>query len=570
MRDPRDRSILARLFALLLALSLVAAACGGDDDDDDASGGTDTPSEVAEGEPEQGGTLVLGAEQEPECADWISSCAGASWGIWTMGAYTMPRVHDFDQESGEQVPSPLMAGEPELEDDEDGGMTVTYEIAEEAVWSDGEPITSSDFRYTWDQIKNGDDIYDKTGYELIEEIDDSDPKVAVATFSEDFAGWKDLFGGFYGIYPSHILEGQDRNAAMKDGYDWSGGPWIIDSWTKGQEVRLVPNENYWAGVPHLDAVVFRFIPETSAEVEAIKSGQVSAIYPQAQLELEELRNLPDFEFSVIDSLNYEALWFNTSKPPLDSKAVRQALAYATDRQAIVEALFAPVNPEIEPIHSFMTPANSFWYTTPFDRYDLDLDKVAELMEGDGWAKGSDGIWAKGGQKASLEINSTAGNARRERTAEILQQQWQEAGFELTINFTEAGTLFGDWGPNGVFMVGLWAQVPPSTDPGICSVFCSKNIPTTEAPNGQNWTRLASDAIDEPWLQVDTELDEDARLDLVEQGHAALAEEVPGLPVDPFPDIFVYNKAKLRGPLGHNVVYGPFHNMHEWWCEGGSC
>ena len=49
-------------------------------------------------------------------------------------------------------------------------------------------------------------------------------------------------------------------------------------------------------------------------------------------------------------------------------------------------------------------------------------------------------------RASFEINSTAGNARRERTAEILQAQWAEAGFEAVINFTEAGTLFGEWGP----------------------------------------------------------------------------------------------------------------------------
>ena len=568
----RDRRVLARLIALFMALSLVAAACGGDDDDDDATGTDDTTEDTAaeEGEPEPGGTLVLGAEQEPECVDWIASCAGASWGIWTLGAYTMPRVHDFDQETGESVISPLMASDPTIEDDPDGGMTVTYEIAEEAVWSDGEPITSTDFKYTWDQIKNGDDIYDKTGYQDIESIDDSDPKTAVVTFATDFAAWKDLFGGFYGVYPSHLLEGKDRNAEMKDGYDWSGGPWKLEAWEKGTEIRLIPNESYWGQVPHLESVVFRFVPETAAEVEAIKSGQVQAIYPQAQLELEELTNLPGYEFSVIDSLNYEALWFNTEKPPLDSKAVRQALAYATDRQAIVDALFKPVNPDIEPIDGFITPANSKWYSDPFDVYQHDLDKVAELMEGDGWTKGSDGIWEKDGTKASVELNSTAGNARRERTGEILQAQWKEAGFDLVLNFTEAGTLFGEWGPQGIMVIGLYAQVPPSTDPGICATFCSKNIPTTDNPSGQNWTRLASPAIDEPWEAADAELDEDARKELVDAGHAALAEEVPGLPIDPFPDIFVYNSEKLNGPLGHNVVYGPFHNMHEWWCTGGAC
>jgi peptide/nickel transport system substrate-binding protein len=97
-------------------------------------------------------------------------------------------------------------------------------------------------------------------------------------------------------------------------------------------------------VPHLDSVVFRFIPETSAEIQAYQSVRSVPSIPRRSLSWRQLRDATDTEFSVIDSLNYEALWFNTEKPPLDSKAVRQALAYATDRAAIVEALFAPVNP----------------------------------------------------------------------------------------------------------------------------------------------------------------------------------------------------------------------------------
>jgi peptide/nickel transport system substrate-binding protein len=192
------------------------------------------------------------------------------------------------------------------------------------------------------------------------------------------------------------------------------------------------------------------------------------------------------------------------------------------------------------------------------------------MQAAGYDKNADGLWEKDGKTAAIELNSTAGNARRERTGEILQSQWKEAGFDLKLNFTEAGTLFGEWGPQGIFVIALYAQVPPSTDPGICSTFCSKNIPTTDAPNGQNWTRLASDKIDEPWLKVDTTLDEGDRKDLVDQGQQALADELPGLPIDPFPDIFVYNTAKLNGPLANNVVYGPFWNMNEWWCTGGEC
>ena len=79
-----------KLLALVLGLSLVAAACGDDDDE----GAADETEEAVP----QGGDLVLGAEQEPECADWMGSCGGSSWGFWTMGANTMPRAFDIVQE----------------------------------------------------------------------------------------------------------------------------------------------------------------------------------------------------------------------------------------------------------------------------------------------------------------------------------------------------------------------------------------------------------------------------------------------------------------------------------------
>jgi len=546
-----------------MALSLIAAACGGDDDD--SSGSSNSTDTTAAGKAEPGGTLVIGAEQEPDCAAWIQNCAAASWGTWIYGGLTMPRLFDFDAESSELVPSKVLDGDPKL-DDTDAGMTVTYTLADDAVWSDGQPMTSTDLKFTWDSVKNGSDIYDKSGYQDITAIDDSNPKVAVVTFGQDYAAWKELFGGSYGFYPSHLLQGKDANAEMTNGYKWSGGPWMLDHWTKGQELVLVPNPKYFGDKPNLEKVVFKFIPETAAEVEAYKSAQVAAIYPQAQLELQELENAPDTEFSAGKTLSFEALWFNTTKAPLDDVHVRKALAYATDRKAIVDALFKPVDPKIEPIQAIMTPANEKWYSDPFKIYTRDLDKVAEHMKEGGWAKGSDGIWAKGGQKASLELNSTAGNARRERTGEILQSQWKEAGFELKLNYTAAGTIFGEWLPQGNFFMGLYAQTPFSTDPSICSLFCSQNFP----PNGQNYTRLKSDTLDKAWKAVQTTLDENQRKQLVDEGQQALADELPALPVDPLENILVYNTAKIHGAGGANVVYGPFANLNEWWCTGGSC
>ena len=88
--------------------------------------------------------------------------------------------------------------------------------------------------------------------------------------------------------------------------------------------------------------------------------------------------------------------------------------------------------------------------------------------------------------------------------------------------------------------------------------------------GSNWTRLSDPAIDKAWQDDEKELDDDQRADHVAAGHKALSDGLPALPIDPFPDIIVYNSAKIKGPIVHNFGYSPFARMNEWSCTGGQC
>jgi peptide/nickel transport system substrate-binding protein len=546
------------LLVPLLAALIVAAGCGSDK--------KKTSSATSE-KSVSGGTLVLGAEQEPDCADWIASCAGATWGVYTMSQHTMPRAFDIKPD-GTPVASPLLTGEPVLE--KGPPQKVTYKINPKAVWSDGVPITSTDFKYTWDQIATGSDIYDKTGYERIGSVDDSDKSTAVVTYKQQYADWKDMFGGFYGVFPSHLLQGKDRDAEMKDGYSWSGGPWFA-KWNKGVSVELTPNPRYWGKKPVLDKVVFKFITDTSAELQAYKTGQVAALYPQAQQETAQLKTAPNTFFGVKEGYSYEGIWLNAAKPPLDSKAVRQALAYATDRDAIVKQLFGAVKPDITALQSLTTPTNDEWYTNAFARYKLSQAKVDELMQGDGWTR-QGGVWTKNGQRATLTIKTTTGNKRRELMEQILDSQWKKAGFEVTPpDNQKAGNLFGELLPKGDYQMSIFAQTPTSSSPAQCVNFCSKNIPTdANGFSGTNWYRINDPSIDGPWDKADGELDQTARKKLVTDGYVALAEQMPMIPIDPFPNITIYNTAKLGGAISDNPIFGMFWNMNEWFCKGGKC
>jgi peptide/nickel transport system substrate-binding protein len=446
---------------------------------------------------------------------------------------------------------------------------VTYHINPRAVWDDGQPITSRDFRYTWDQVAHGKDVNDRTGYQDIGSVDGSDPHTAVVTFAQTFADWKYLFGGLYGIFPSHLLESKDRDTMMKDGYTFSGGPWKLAHWIKGTEVTLVPNVNYWGKEPNLSSVTFKFITDTAAEQQDYKTGQISAFYPQAQPGGEALRASHGTFHDAIPGLSFEGVWFDVDHPPLNSKAVRQALAYATDRVAIVKQLFSAIEPNIKPINSFFTPAFGKVYTEPFARYRLDLKAVNQLMTSDGWTKGSDGLWAKGSTKATLELKTTGGNKRRQLTAEILQNEWRQAGFGLTITLERAGVFFKDLGA-GNFQVGVYAQNPYDSDPGSCNLWCSKNIPSSaNGYTGENFDRIIDPGLDQPWLDADTSLDQNARITDAQRGQQVLADLVPAIPIDPFPDIIVVNGDRIGvegGMFKHNFAYGPFTYMNTWYSK----
>jgi peptide/nickel transport system substrate-binding protein len=555
-----ERAWYLRLLAVLTVMVLVAAACG-DDDDGEGGGSTTTAGEVPEG-----GTLVIGAEQEPDCADWISICAGSSWGTWMMSVTTMPRTYDIEKvgDTWSYAVSSLLEGEPELQTEPK--QVVTYRISEDAVWSDGEPITSSDFRYTWDAIANGTDIYDPTGYREIESVDDSDPKVAVVTFSKPYAGWKQLFGASFGIYPSHLLEGKNHVDEMSNGYSFSGGPWMIDHWTRGVEIELVPNPNWWGEAPKLDSVVFRFITDTSAEFQAFQQGEVSLIYPQPQPDtVEQIEGgVEDANtFFTADTGNLEALWFNVSVFPFDSLAVRQAVSYAIDRNALVERLFGPLGVE-EPSNSLLPPIlSSLTDVDAFAGYTQDLDKVDELLTGDGWEKGSDGIWAKDGEALAFTAKTTEGNARRALTLEVVQQQLEAAGIRMTITPQSAGDLFGDQLPKGDFQAALYAQVLTSLEPSLCAILCSQNIPSdANAFSGQNWQRVALPDLDPELERVDAELDEAARAEAQQAADAIMAENAIAFPLDPLPNILLWAESVV-GPVGDNPILGPFHNAHLW-------
>ena len=547
-----------RTSAVVLAVALLATACSGSTPE-----ASDRPAPSTTSEPAvDGGTLVIRTQGEPGCFDWLAACGTGPSPIRNL---LMPQTVAFV--GGKYVPTPLLASEPVQE--MGPPHRLIYKLNPRAVWSDGVPITSSDLRYTWDQAAHAPGIRNRTGFEQIESVDDSDPKTAVITFRQPYAAWFNPFGTLQSIFPRHLLEGKDRTAEMKDGFSWSGGPWKLDRWVKGQEIRFVPNPNYWDKKPHLDALVYKVIPDAGAALAAYRSGQVSLLQGvPPEVTLSELQALPDTTVETTENLAVNLLVLNTQRAPLDSVAVRQALAHATDRDSLVRHAFSLLKPDIKPIQSVMTTVNGRWYVEPFARYRRDLPRVEQLMRGSGWERGSDGIWAKGDQRAQLDVVGPAGIKGVQLQEEILQSQWKEAGFEMKVNNV---SNFQDLQRRGAFHVSFTGGSFTNDDPSRCALFCSRNIPTeANGFSGENISRLADPAHDAAWDRVNNEVNDTKRLEALRTAYDITATMVPVLPTAPGLSLLVYNSSRLAGVRNDGGPMGPFFGTTEWFCRAGRC
>ncbi len=539
---------------ITLLSALLLAACGSNDSDL-----TSIPTTIPLDDIPQGGELVIGAAQNPECLDFIHVCSGDVWGLWTVAVQTLPRPYAAERvydgsdptDDWEVVPTELLEGEAEVSDDL---LTITYNINEDAVWDDGTKITADDFIYTWTQIvEGGDDIYDPTGYTSIENItSENEGKTAVVSMSEPYVPWKNLFGTTYGLLPAHILEGQDRNAVMKDGFEFSGGPFKLESWTKGESIVLVKNENYWGDQANLDKVTFEFREDTTAQFTAFRNNEISVIYSDVQPDVVEGVNsgLDDANvYANKNTANVESLLLNNGSAPFDSTAVRQALGYSMDRDSIVGALFGDLDIN-EAANSFVPPILSdYSQTDAFSDYTTNSSKARDLLEEDGWARNDAGVYEKDGEELEFEIITTEGDDRRRLLMENIQSQLQDNGWKVnirTLAFGDALDAFFE----GEYQALIFAAVGTGFVPDLCFVFCDGPL------------NIADERVTELAGAISTELNDEARFKAAKDAEKYIAENAFSYPLSNQPSLMVW-KENVVGQVDDNPFQGPFWNLNNW-------
>jgi len=563
-----------RVGTIVVAISMIASVAFSN-----AGSASSSKSDTSHSTAHVSGTVIVGEEQWPTCVNPLTQCAASTTNWWAVFEEVLPTALTVNAQ-GDYVASPLIT---EIPTAANGGvktnpLRITYHLNPSANWTDGTPITSADFAFTWRAILNTPNAYTTSGYTDIASIDTSQPKTVVITFKNTYSSWQSLFGGVYqGIIEAHAFPTLENSAKpdlsnmMANSIPFSGGPWILQSFSQTQEV-LVPNTNYWGKIPNLSELVV--VPESdqSTEVASLLAGQVDAIQPQTPSSslVAEMKSAPNVKQIGGGGLFDEAVWFNDNKAPLNNVRVRQALLYAINGKAVI-------NTVIKPIASGATVLNCGLISYPtvgqfckdkvFAKYTYNPKKSLALLKAAGYkcTNVPRQPCAKNGKPLNLIYSTTVPNTVRTSGQQIIVQDAHAAGFNIEIKNFPASILFSDIAPKGNFNLIEYAN-GGTPAPSDTPYFGCANIPTKKNKySGGNWPQWCSPQANRLMLQSDATLNpaqQAADLTKVYQLEAAQAVSDP---LYLLPSNGAWRTDKVTGPVSQYVesFLGMLYNANYW-------
>src|SRR2546425_1673457 len=447
-----------------------------------------------------------------------------------------------------------------LPDTSSDGLTYTFKLRSNLKFSDGHPLTSEDVKFTYQiafdpQYKAFASPRRGDLEKYIASVDTPDPLTVVIKTTQVFAPFLGAHAE-YGILPKHVLGSLD--AAALNTADFNSAPTVVNGpfkfvkWDKGQQVTLERNDNYWAGAPYLDQYIYKVLPDSVAVTNQLKTGEID-IGPVDPGQFDALKTTDTVALTEFPTPTFTFYAYNLNPSTnagklFADKAVRQALLYALNRQQIVTAVFfghGSVANAVEP------PTSWAYKDKPQVLIGFDKAKAESLLDGAGWAKGSDGIRAKGGQKLKFTMITNAGNKQRKAMLTVMQQSWKDVGVDATpslIQFPQLVSQIVSIRTFDLFLVGFnWGA-----DPDVSPLYHSRNT----APGGFNGADFKNDTADQLLDQALGTVDKAKRKSLYFQFHDLMSDLQPS-PVILFNSGIYGVNTRVQG-----TDFGPFNQFAQ--------
>jgi peptide/nickel transport system substrate-binding protein len=455
------------------------------------------PSEATTGDDAFGrsrpGVLRMAGDQQPDNLNPLIGTQTIDTDLALLWASYLFLWNDRDQfvpELATTVPSLENGGVSK------NGLIVTYHLRRGVRWQDGAPFTAADVVYSWRQVMNPrNDTGSRQGYDLISRIDTPDNFTLVVHLKQKYAPFVATFfsmsGTTYGILPEHLLgKLRDVNNASFNQLPVGTGPFRVVS-NDPVGIVLTANPDYWRGAPKLKEIDFRYIPRDREIIDLMRAHKIDFYENAAQALEPELHGIDGATVYLYPFTRWTDIGFNLARAQLKDRRVREALAYAIDRNRLIERVTHGVN---FPADSDQPPF--FWaHDAHVPTYPFNPAMARRLLDRAGWRLGKDGIRSRHGVTLKIQMVGATGSQTTADTEALIRHDWRAVGAQVFIRNYPSSTLYDTIAEGGIeqrgkFDVAIeeWAN---GVDPDESQLFMCRFAP----PAGWNIYHYCNPALD---------------------------------------------------------------------------
>lgn len=419
----------------------------------------------------------------------------------------------------------------------DDGTTWTFKIKDGLKWHDGQPLTAEDVAFTYNLYKDTPEYPYMNGYytTYFDTITATDNNEVVLKLTEAIPNIESQLVFLY-ILPKHIWENQNKleyeNTEMI-----GSGPFKMAEYSQNQFVRLEANKDYFGTKPKVDQIIFQTFDNKDALVQAIKTGQVDMITEMPNTAAASLKEDPNIELVTGAPLSpYVAdIIFNqmdpakcptdaggicSGHPALRDKNVRLAMAYATDKQKLIDVILLGLG---KPGLTLIPDGLGAWYNDTLIDYQYDVAKANQILDDAGYKDtNGDGIreMPDGSRPLTFRLNWPSDSIEDPRMAEMLGDMWKQIGITLEGQAVDPDALTAQCCPAFDFDIMLWGWV---SDPDPSSLLY---VYTTDAiPYGSSETGYSNPQYDELYAKQQTQLNLKDRQETIWQMQKMVFDDV---------------------------------------------
>lgn len=441
------------------------------------------------------------------------------------------------------------------------GLDYTFRLRSGITWHDGARFTSEDVLFTIQTVQKPDfpgspDLANAWKGVKIEKLDDLTVRFTLPEPSGPFLAQTAL-----GIVPAFILAKVPVGDLTKSPFNLNPvgtGPYKVQEATV-QAVVLDANPLYYLSAPFLSRITFLFFPTQEALVKALKENKVAGatLRSPSPADLSAFEKDPALKLYRAPRFSYELVFLNLKDPLFTDRDVRQALAYATDRQKITQN-----EAEGQGILADTPILPGTWaYDNGARKYEYSPDRARSLLDGAGWKPGPDGIREKGGNRLKFAL-FTDNSPRRIKIAEELSREWEKVGIKAEVATSGASGLVQNFLLPRRYQAALLGIVlGPDPDP----------YPTWHSSQkegaGYNFSSLSDPKIDDLLARARKSHDQVERAKLYAEFQKAFAEQEPSILLY-YPYLYYVLNKDLKGVEVGNFFEGSdrFRTITQWYVK----